>query len=125
MIDVRQQLIAEVDGEPAGFCIGMPDYTPIFRSFKGKMGPLQIARFLFSARRYKRAGLLAIGVLPKFRGQGVARALALNLYRYYESKALTGAFYYPVNDHNVASRRFAESIGGKGRILYHCFEKRI
>jgi hypothetical protein len=28
-----------------------------------------------------------------------------------------------VNDHNLSSRRFAESFGGRGRILYTCYDK--
>jgi hypothetical protein len=33
--------------------------------------------------------------------------------------------YYVVNDSNVQSRGLAESLGGQGRILFHCFDKRI
>jgi hypothetical protein len=38
---------------------------------------------------------------------------------------LSRSSYYLVNDHNVASRRLAESFGGQGRVLYHCFDKQI
>jgi hypothetical protein len=31
------------------------------------------------------------------------------------------AFYYPVNEQNTRSRKFAESLGGAGRVLAHCF----
>lgn len=125
LLDTRQHLLAEVDGEPAGFCMGMPDYTPHFRAFNGKMGPLQILRFMFTSRKYRRAGLLGIGVRKKFRGLGIAAALATTLYRHYESKGLRGAFYYVVNDSNAPSRRFATSLGGQGKIQYHCFEKQL
>jgi GNAT superfamily N-acetyltransferase len=125
VLDTRQVLIAEVKGEPAGFCLGFPDWTPLFRSFRGKIGPLQILRLMYSAGRYSRAGLLGIGVLPSQRGNGVAHALAAALYRRYEERGLKEAFYYPVNEVNLRSRRFAESIGGKGRVLYHCYDKRL
>ena len=38
---------------------------------------------------------------------------------------LRDSFYYPVNDVNVKSRGLAESLGGQGRILHHCFDKQI
>jgi len=123
--DVNQLLIAEVDGEPAGFCLGMPDYTPHYRAFNGRMGLMQILKFMVTARRYKRAGLLGIGVRKKFRGRGIGAALATRLYRHYESNGMRGAFYYLVNDSNAASRRFAINLGGQGRIQYHCFEKKF
>jgi len=123
VLDERQFLFAEVDGEPVGFCFGLPDWTPLFRSFRGKMGPLQIVRLMLRAKRYKRAGLIAIGVLDSQRGKHIGHTLAATLYGRYEKLGLPGALYYPVNDHNLASRRFAESFGGRGRILYHAYDK--
>lgn len=123
VLDPNQMLLAEVDGEPAGFCLGMPDWNPLFRSFHGKLGPLQIIKLLFGAGRYSRAGLLGIGVLEQYRGNGISQALATTLYRRYAERGLKRAFYYPVNEVNSASRKFAEAMGGTGRVLYHCYDK--
>lgn len=125
VLEAEQMLIGEVEGNAAGFCLGQPDWSPLFRSFKGKMGPIQIFRLLFSANRYSRAGLLGIGVLPDYRGSGLAQSLAVKLYKRYENHGLKQAFYYPVNDDNTRSRKFAESMGGTGRIIYHCYDKQI
>jgi hypothetical protein len=84
-------LIGEVDGEPAGFCLGMPDWSPptgpLLRSFQGKLGLVQIVRLMLGARRYRRAGLLGIGALPAYRGTGLAHSLAIALYSRYEELA--------------------------------------
>lgn len=125
IIDARQMLIGEWNGQPAGFCLGMPDWTPLFRSFRGKVGPLQILRLMLTAGRYRRAGLLGIGTLPAARGTGLAQALAVALYRRYEERGLCEALYYPVNEENTPSRKFAESIGGSGRVLAHCYNKKL
>ena len=125
VLDPRQMLIGEVEGEPAGFCLGMPDWSPLFRSFKGKLGLIQIIRLMLGAGRYRRAGLLGIGALPAYRGTGLAQSLAIALYRRYEERGLKEAFYYPVNELNARSRNFAESMGGTGRILAHCYDKRL
>ncbi|MEW5975065.1 MAG: GNAT family N-acetyltransferase [Acidobacteriota bacterium] len=125
VLDTRQVLIGEIDGKPAGWCLGFPDWSPLFRSFKGKLGPLQIIKLLFQAGRYSRAGLVGIGVLPEHKGNGLAQALAVALYRRYEERGLKQAFYYPVNEDNTRSRRFAESMGGTGRVMYHCYDKRL
>ena len=97
----------------------------MFRSFKGKMGAIQIIKFMLKAKRYNRAGLVAIGVLPDYRGTGVAQALATKLYKRFEEKGLKEALYYPVNESNTRSRRFAESMGGTGRVMYHCYDKNL
>jgi len=70
VLDPHQMLIGEVNGQTAGFCLGMPDWTPLFRSFKGKVGLPQVIRLMLTAGRYQRAGLLAIGALPAYRGIG-------------------------------------------------------
>jgi predicted acetyltransferase len=77
------------------------------------MGPLQIVRLMLQAKRYNRAGLISIGVLDSQRGKHIGHTLAATLYRRYEELGLGGALYYPVNDHNLASRRFAESFGAE------------
>lgn len=125
LLETRQMLIAEVEGKPAGICLGLPDWNPLFRLFKGKLGSLQMIKFLFGARRYNRAGLIFIGVLPEHRGTGIAQALAVTLFRLYEEHGLKEAFYYFVNQLNMRSRRFAESIGGTGCVMYHCYDKRL
>jgi len=125
MLDPRLMLIGEVSSQPAGFCIGFPDWTPLFRSFRGKIGVVQIVKFMLAAKRYRRAGLIAIGVLPASKGTGLAHALAVTLYRRYQEHGLREAFYYPVNEANTRSRRFAETLGGTGRALYHCFDKQV
>jgi GNAT superfamily N-acetyltransferase len=125
LLDPNQMLLAEVDGQPAGWCLGFPDWTPLFRSFQGKVGPLQLLKLFMKAGQYDRAGLVGIGVLEGFKGAGVAHALAARLYGYYEQRGLTGALYYPVNESNLRSRKFAESMGGTGRVLYHCYDKHV
>ena len=125
VIDRRQMLIGEVDGKPAGWCLGFPDWNPLFRSFNGKFGPIQIIKLMFKAGRYSRAGLIGIGVLPEYKGTGIAQALAVTLYDRYEERGLKEAFYYPVNEANTRSRKFAESMGGTGRVMYHCYDKHL
>jgi len=125
VFDERQVVFAEVDGEPVGFCWGLPDFTPLFRSFKGKMGPVQIARLLRNAKRYDRAGIIMIGVLDSQRGKHIGQTLAATVYRYYEERGLKGAAYYLVNEDNLASRRLAESFGATGRNLYTAYEKQL
>ena len=118
-------LLGEVEGKPAGWCLGFPDWNPLFRSFNGKLGPFQIIKLMLGAGRYSRAGLIGIGVLADYKGIGLAQVLATTLYRRYEERGLTEAFYYPVNEDNHRSRNFAESMGGTGRTLYHCYDKRL
>ncbi len=87
------------------------------------MGPLQILRLIMRAKRYERAGLIAIGVRESQRGKHIGQTLAATLYRRNEELGLGSALYYPVNESNLASRRLAQSFGGQGRILSHAYDR--
>lgn len=125
LIDPSHAVFAEVDGTVLGFCFGLSDLTPLFRSFRGKMGPLQVLRMLMRSRTCTRAGLFAGGVLEDARGTGVAPAMAATVLCRYQALGLKSALYYPVNDDNKASRALAESFGARGRSLYHGFERTL
>jgi GNAT superfamily N-acetyltransferase len=125
ILDPRNILFAEVDGKVAGWCMGFPDWGKLFRNFMGTFGPLKLINLLMNASKYTKAGLLGIGVLDEYKGQGVAQCLAAALYGYYEERGMKGSLYYPVNDHNLRSRKFAESIGGTGRLVMHCYDKTL
>lgn len=121
----QQLLIAEVGGKPAGFCFALPDLTPLFRTFNGKVGLVAIFKLMTRASKFKRAGILGIGVTNEYKGKGLSKAIAIKLYGYHEELGLKSSLYYPVNESNMDSRGFAESIGGKGRLMYQVYDKVI
>ena len=125
VVDGRTLLIAEVDGEPAGLVLGMPDLTSAFRAMRGRLGPIKLFRMMRSARRPSRVGLPGIAVRPQFQGRRIGATLAAWLYRNIEAMGLRESSYYVVNDSNVQSRSLAESLGCQGRILFHCFDKQL
>jgi len=67
-----------------------------------------IFKLLIKGKKYKRAGIIAIGVLSAHKGKGVAKALAIKLYSRHEELGLKKSLYYPVNEKNTESRGFAE-----------------
>ncbi len=121
----QQILIAEVEGKPAGFCFAMPDLTPLFRTFNGRIGLVAIFKLLTRANKFKRAGILGIGVTNEHKGKGLSKAIAIKLYGYHEELGLKSSLYFPVNESNIESRGFAESIGGQGRLIYQVYDKNL
>lgn len=123
-LDPRLIQFAIDDGRPIGFVIGLTDLVPLFRSFRGRLGPLQILRLIRSGRERTRAGAIGGALLPEYRGRHIG-TMAARFFRDLEEMGFENALYYPVNDANAASRGLAEAIGGRGRVLYHCFDKEV
>ena len=89
---------------------------------RGRLGPIKLLRMMRAARRPSRLGLLAIAVRPQFRGRRIGATLAASLYRNIEAMGLRGQLLLPRQRLERAVARLAESLGGQGRILYHCFD---
>ena len=121
--DPRMLVFAEVDGALAGVAVGWPDWTPLFRSLHGRAGPIATLKVLRNWRKMERAGLQGIAVLPEFRGRGIGAALLARFFAGLEEMGFSGSLYFYVNEENRRSRRLAESFGGDGRVLYHCYDK--
>ena len=121
----RLSVVAEVDGEPAGMAVGLPDLTAAVRATRGRLGPIKILRLMRAARRPTRVGLIGIALRPQFRGRRIGAALASRLYRNMEEMGFENSLYYLVNESNVRSRGLAESLGGEGRVLYRCYDREL
>jgi len=125
LLDPRQMLIAELGRKPVGICWGIPDWTTAYRSVRSESGAVQGGKSTVAKESYTRAGLLVIGVLREHQGNGIGQSLAVTLYRIYQEHGLKEAAFHYVNEINERSRRLAESIGGTGRVLYHCYDKKL
>lgn len=123
LVDANHILIAEERNIPIGFCFGITDLTPIFRSFNGVLESKEIEKLIAEVGNYKRAAAFGIGVLPTYKGKGVSKSLLVKLYDSFEKHGLKKGSYFLVNDYNIASRKLAESFGGNGRIMSRCLDK--
>ena len=69
-------LIAEVDGEPAGFGLALPDVNAALRRVGGRLLPLGWLRLVRDVPRLRTGRFILAGVLPRFVGLGVAPLIA-------------------------------------------------
>jgi hypothetical protein len=80
--------LAYHNNNPIAFFILYPDINKIFQFFNGKMGLLNILRFLILKRRKTMTKLraAAAGVHPKYQNSGVESAIFLQLYNIFKKK---------------------------------------
>jgi len=68
-------ILLEVNGEPSGFSLALPDYNVALRHMEGRMGPRQLALFLLLRRQIKQIRVLTMGVVEKYRNRGLEALL--------------------------------------------------
>lgn len=73
LVDPRLAFVGEVDGQPAGISISVPDAHEALKLAKGKLFPLGIFRLLWKLKvtGCRRLRVAALGVLPQHRRLGL------------------------------------------------------
>lgn len=83
--DPNVVIIAEVDGEPAGMVVGIPNLYEAIRDFRGTIDPIKALKLLWrlKIRGTETGRLLLFGVRPKFRTRELYGLPFLLLYQLY------------------------------------------
>ncbi|MGH7136988.1 MAG: GNAT family N-acetyltransferase, partial [Pirellulales bacterium] len=68
-------LFAEVEGEPIGVALALPDYNPRVRRIDGRLLPFGFMRLLAGKRRIKHLRVAGVNVLPEWKTSGMGVAL--------------------------------------------------
>lgn len=122
-------LIAEVDGEPAGFILCVPDINAALRHVNGRLTrfglPIGLIKLLYHKSRLRRMRLVALGVVPKHRRSGVAEMLVL---RIIENGMLKRGYFGECSltlENNHMINRFMEAIGAENYKTYRIYRRAI
>ncbi|HSH37891.1 MAG TPA: GNAT family N-acetyltransferase [Chthoniobacterales bacterium] len=122
-------LIAEVDGEPAGFILCVPDINAALRHANGRLTkwglPIGLAKLLYHKSRLKRMRLVALGVVPRYRRSGVAEMLVL---RMIENGTLQRGYFGECSltlENNHMINRFMHAIGADPYKTYRIYSRPI
>ena len=122
-------LIAEVDGQPAGFILCVPDINDALRHANGRLTtfgiPIGLAKLLYHKARLKRMRLIALGIVPKYRRHGVAEMLVL---RMIENGMLQRGYFGECSltlENNHMINRFMQAIGADPYKTYRIYSQPI
>jgi len=66
---------ADLNGKPAAFMLGMPDYNEVLIKMGGSLFPFGWLKFLTEKRKIDRCRLMAFGIIPEFRKKGIDAVL--------------------------------------------------
>ena len=125
IIEPELVLFAEVDGEPIGLSITLPDYNQVLKKLNGRLGPVNAVRFLYNKRKINGARSILFGLKKEYRLTGINTVL---FYETVERGRRLGYQWCEMSwdlEDNEMINRFNEAIGGKLYKKYRIFEKNI
>jgi GNAT superfamily N-acetyltransferase len=81
ILDPELAIVAEIDGEPVGVSIAIPDINQVLMHLNGRLFPLGWLKALWYARKITKARLLIMGVVNQYRGRGIEALLMFEALR--------------------------------------------
>jgi hypothetical protein len=124
-VDPELVLFAEIDGKPIGVSVTVPDINQVLIKLNGRMGLVEIAKFLYYKRRITGVRSLIGGVMKQYRESGIIAVL------YYESERANVRLGYDwcelgwnLEDNDLINK-FDIAIGGKIYKKYRIYEMAV
>jgi GNAT superfamily N-acetyltransferase len=122
-------LIAEVNHEPVGFILCVPDINVALKQINGRLTtfglPIGLTKLLYHKKRLRTARLIALGVKPKYRRGGIAEMLVLRIIEdAMIQRGYTGELSMTLENNHLINR-FLFAIGARRYKTYRIFRRTL
>jgi GNAT superfamily N-acetyltransferase len=125
ILDPSLCLIAEVEGEPVGFSLVLPDYNQALRHLNWRLFPLGLFKLLWHRRKIDRVRILTLGLKQGYRRRGLDAMMYLRIFQ----AAARGGYDWGeaswILEDNWEIRRGMERCGGEVYKKYRIYEKSL
>jgi GNAT superfamily N-acetyltransferase len=122
VVDPALVVFAYVDGELAGFGMGLPDLNVVLSRLNGRLLPFGWAKALWYQRSIKKARVLTLGVLDRFRRTGVGDMLQLEMLKNGRANGIVDAEFSWILEDNAMMKTPLEKMGAKVYRVYRMFD---
>ena len=118
-------IFAEIDGEPVGFALAIPDVNVALKPLRGRLFPFGIVRLLWGLRGIHTLRLMALGIKAGYRRRGIDAALV-----HQAAVASKAAGYvwcevgWTLEDNHLVNR-LIEAVNGEQCKTYRIYERML
>jgi len=128
IVDPDLVMIAEVDGEPAGFSMALPNINPLLKKLNGRLFPFGIFKLLWFTKIHNiidGVRILTLGVIHKYQKRGIDTIFYIDTYLNGEKKGYKWAEMSWNLEDNYLINHALETFGAKLYKKYRIYEKKI
>jgi GNAT superfamily N-acetyltransferase len=116
---------AEVDGEPVGFCIVLPDVNVALAKIHGRLFPFGIFRLLWNLPRIRDERFMALGIRADYRKTGIAPLLITEATDASRARGMKSCEIGWTLEDNDMVNRVILSFGAVRSSVYRIYERRL
>ena len=118
--------MAEVNGEPAGFMIIVPDYHHAFKAIgNGRLMPTGLVKLLAAKKRIKTGRIMILGAKAEFRNRGIFALFANEMFRRGSAINAIGAEASWILEDNERLNKPLEAMGAKEYRRWRIYDRAI
>ncbi len=118
--------MAEVNGDPAGFMIIVPDFHHAFKAIgNGRLLPTGLFKLLAAKPRLRSGRIMILGAKPEYRRRGIFALFASEMFRRGAAYNAVGAEASWILEDNDALNKPLESLGAKEYRRWRIYERPI
>lgn len=114
-----------LQGQPIGFNIALPDYNEVLSKMNGRLLPTGIFKFLYYKRKIQGLRFFVLFVIPEYRSKGVSSAIYYHIFKAAVEKGYKYVEGSTIWDYNEPMKLDIEKYGGKIYKTYRIFSKKI
>ena len=123
--DPRFIPIAFYQGEPAGFCLTLPDVNAAFRKARGKLLPFGFISILAGLKKIDSLRISILGVRKKFQSTPVGYCLIMDVMKKFFYSQYANIEVSLVSSENRSHTKIPESFGAEQEKVWRVYEKGI
>jgi GNAT superfamily N-acetyltransferase len=125
VVDPDLALIGEIDGEPAGFALALPDINQAIRRVNGRLLPFGIVKLLWHMRRVRGIRILTLGLKAEYRRTGLAEMFYAEIFKRGTEKGhYVGESSWILEDNQIM-RGAVEKMGFHPYKTYRLYERTL
>jgi hypothetical protein len=125
IVDKDYVMFAEVNGEPIGFSLSLPDYNQVFKKMNGRLFPTGIFKFLANKKKINNLRILIMGVTHEYQRKGIDAIFYLNTIKNGIRKGIKSCEIAWVLEDNHAMVQTANKLGAKEYKRFRIYEKAL
>ena len=125
VINTDLVFFAEVNGEPVGFSLTVPDYNQVFLKMNGKFFPFGILKFLANRKKINGIRVIIMGVKHAFQRKGIDAVFILDTIKNGLKIGIKTCEVSWVLEDNIPMVQTAEKLDAKLYKKYRIFDKKL
>lgn len=125
LLDPDLTLIAEINGQPIGFAVAIPDPNRVLIHLNGRLFPFGWLKMWWYARRIDVVTYKLMGVLPEYRRRGIDALLYLDMLRAVFDKGYQWLDGSLTGEENLLVNLLAGRLGAERYKRYRVYQKAV